>query len=417
MNSYLEPSYQILSKIFIDKSYSTLALSSQASNEAVTKIVYGVLERNVELDYIIDKLCAKRPQTSIEILLKEAIYCLLYMDVLPDYAVVNETVELTKKLGKVGVSGFVNAVLKKVCRREYKLPVQGEKNYLSIKYSKPQWFIDKMISQFGIERTMSVLDNPLTESEHIRINTKLSTLAVVKGTLMAQGIAFEQSAMKGLIVKNTAEVKEMFRTGLVTYQSPSSMLAVQALGVTDGSSVLDLCSAPGGKAVLIAEQNPKSKVIACDLYPHRVELITSYKKRMNIKNVDERQVDATKFKSEFENAFDFVLVDAPCSCFGTFRKHHDVFLQHEASSIYDMAKLQSAILENAKNYIKSGGVLLYSTCTLFDEENKNVVNKFLKSNTNFTLEKMAVPYDNEGMLQLLPKDEWDGFFIARMRKA
>ncbi|HKL94650.1 MAG TPA: 16S rRNA (cytosine(967)-C(5))-methyltransferase RsmB [Clostridia bacterium] len=416
MNSYLEPSHQILSSIFKEKSYSTIALSKQVPNDAVTKIVYGVLERNTELDFIIKSLCDKKPQLSIEIVLKIAIYCLLYMDVLPDYAVVNETVELTKKLGKREVSGFVNAVLKKVCRREYKLPTQGEKGYLSIKNSKPQWFVDKLISQFGLDTAKSILEEPIFEKEHIRVNTKLTTLAVIKATLKAQGIDVEQSAAGGLIVRNTAEVKEMFNTGLVTYQSPSSMLAVKALGVTNGATVLDICAAPGGKSVLIAEQNPNTKVVACDLYPHRVELIASYKNRMNVKNVEEQKADATKFIPDFENAFDFVLVDAPCSCFGTFRKHQDVFMQHSLSSIHEMSKLQSTILENAKRYVKPDGILLYSTCTLFDEENKTVVSKFLKANSNFKLEKMNIPYENNGTLSLLPKEEWDGFYIARMRK-
>lgn len=417
MNSYLEPSHQILSSIFRDKTYSTLALSKLTPNEAVTKIVYGVLERNTELEYIINALCAKKPQASIEIILKIAIYCLLYMDVLPDYAVVNETVDLTKKLGKGGVAGFVNAVLKKVCRREYTLPKYNEKGYLSIKYSKPQWFIDKLVSQFGKDIAKTILDEPIMEKVHVRINSKLTSLAVVKATLRAQSVDFEQSAVGGLIVRNTVEVKEMFNRGISTYQSPSSMLAVKALGVSDGATVLDICAAPGGKSVLIAEENPKSTVVACDLYPHRVDLITSYKKRMNIENIDESQADATKFNPEFENKFDFVLLDAPCSCFGTFRKHQDVFLQHNLSSITQMQRLQSKIIENAKRYVKSGGVLLYSTCTLFDEENKHVVTNFLQNNDNFKLEKIDIPYQNEGTLSILPKEEWDGFYIARMRKA
>lgn len=416
MNSYIEPSYIILSKVFKEKSYSTIALNfSSDTNDATTKIVYGVLERNIELDYIINLLCEKPPKQSIQILLKIAAYCLLYMDRLPNYAIVNETVELTKKLGKSGVSGFVNAVLQNIAKRNYTLPKENEKNYLSVKYSKPQWFIEKLISTYGKENALSILNEPNFEEEHIRINSRKTKFEIVKNTLKAQTVAFEQSEAGGLIVKNTDEIKAMFNNGLVTYMSPSSMLAVKALNVTNGGDVLDLCAAPGGKAVMIAEQNPNSRVVAGDLYPHRVKLISLYKKRMGTQNITEMQNDALKFNKDFERKFDYVLVDAPCSCFGTFRKHPDVFLQHDENSISIMQKMQRAIMDNAKHYVKEGGVLLYSTCTLFNEENKDVIDGFLEKNKDFKKEKISISKDNDGTLTVLPKEEWDGFFIARLR--
>jgi len=417
MNSYIEPSYNILCKVFKEKTYSARALSGENSlNDAATRIVYGVLDKNIELEYIINSLCAKKPRESVKIILKIGAYCLLYMDNLPDYAIVNETVEFVKSLGKGGAAGFVNAVLMRVARREYKVLKPQDTGYLSVKYSKPDWFIKRLFKEYG-EAARAILDEPQPDEEHIRINGAKTTLEAVKKTLAAQSIAFEQSAVGGLAVRNTDEVKAMFKCGLITYQSPSSMLAVQALAPRDGAKILDLCAAPGGKSVYIAELCPNSTVYACDLHKHRVELITAYKKRMGITNIKEMQHDALKFNAEFEGKFDFVLIDAPCSSLGTFRKHPDVFLRHDEKSIVELAALQQKILQNARRYVAKGGVLLYSTCTLFDAENKGVIKRFLESDAQFVLEKMPIPYDNDGMYAIMPKEHWDGFFMTRLKNA
>ncbi len=415
MNSYLEPSYKILSKIFKEKSYSTLAINQFETNDAVTKIVYGVLERNIELKYIIRQLCSKKPQTSVEIVLKEAIYCILYMNAIPNFAIVNETVELTKQIGKSGVSGFVNAVLKKVANGNFSMPTESDPNFLSVKYSKPQWFVDLMEKTYGKEIAFQILCQKPFEKEHIRINTTLTTIDKVKETLTSNKVDFLESKVGGLVVKNTDIVKKMFAKGLITYQSPSSMLAVQGLGAKNGATVLDMCSAPGGKAIYIAELNPKSKVVACDLYGHRVELIKTYAKRMRISNVEPLQADATKLNEAFVGAFDYVLVDAPCSCLGTYRKHQDIFLNQNLDTISKMIETQRKILDNAVKYLKKGGILLYSTCTLTKEENQDNA-KYLIENYDLKNEKMDIPFENDGTLQILPKKEYDGFFLAKFMK-
>jgi len=418
MNSYLEPSYKILSKVFKEKTYSTQALSGgEVINDAVTRIVYGVLDKNIELEYIINSLCGKKPQESVKILLKIGAYCLLYMDNLPDYAVVNEAVELAKTIGKSGVAGFINAVLKRICRREFQRPKQGDKDYLSVKHSKPDWFIDRLFLEYGAETALQVLEEQQPDEEHIRVNGAKTSPDAVKKTLAAQSIEFEQSAAGGIAVRNVPEIKSMFLCGLITYQSPSSMLAVHALAPADGAKILDLCAAPGGKSVYIAELCPLSTVYACDLHEHRVKLISSYKERMCVANIKEMQNDALKFNADFEGKFDYVLVDAPCSALGTFRKHPDVFLRYDERSIEELSAIQQKLLQAASRYVAQGGVLLYSTCTLFKRENNDVINAFLARNGSFSLDKCPIPYDNGGTYAILPKDIWDGFFIARLKKS
>ena len=208
--------------------------------------------------------------------------------------------------------------------------------------------------------------------------------------------------------------KSLFAEGIVTYQSSSSVLAVDALAPGGKCEVLDLCSAPGGKAVYASELAPASLVTACDIHPHRIELVKKYAARMKADNVHPVLSDATVFEPRFEGRFDFVMADVPCSCFGTFRKHPDVFLQRGEDEIKKLAAVQRRIADNAVRYLKDGGVLVYSTCTLFAEENEK--NAGYIASLGLTPEKLPVPFDNDGTLRLLPRGEWDGFFIARFRK-
>ena len=295
---------------------------------------------------------------------------------------------------------------------------------MSVTYSKPQWFCDKLEKQYGKDIARSILSAKSTTLEHIRINSRMATESDVEFLLKKNKTDFKKSDVGGYIVKANDTVRHMFDKGLVTFQSPSSILAVKALGVTDGAQILDICSAPGGKAVYMSELCPHGKVIACDLYPHRVALIQKYKNRMHTPNVKAVQADACVLNDEWKNTFDFVLCDAPCSCLGTFKKHPDVFLNKDESCISELATTQRQILENAAKYLKVGGAMVYSTCTLFEEENENVVHDFLEKNVDFVLEHISglekidggKYLDNKGMIQILPHDEYDGFFIAKIRR-
>lgn len=424
MRKHIDSAYKILSKVYQDRTYSNMAFLGERVSDMSTRLVYGTLEENVKIDYILSQLIEKKPQKSVLTLLKIGTYALLNLSDVPKFAIVSECVEVAKSNGKGGASGFINAVLKKVADGKYSLPKESDENYLSVTYSKPQWFCDKLEKQYGKEVARIILSAKSTTLEHIRINSRMATESDVEFLLKKNKTDFKKSDVGGYIVKANDTVRHMFDKGLVTFQSPSSILAVKALGVTDGAQILDICSAPGGKAVYMSELCPHGKVVACDLYPHRVALIQKYKNRMHTPNVKAVQADACVLNEEWKDAFDFVLCDAPCSCLGTFKKHPDVFLNKDESCISELAATQRKILENAAKYLKVGGAMVYSTCTLFEEENENVVHDFLEKNVDFVLEHISglekidggKYLDNKGMIQILPHDEYDGFFIAKIRR-
>lgn len=424
MRKHIDSAYKILSKVYQDGTYCNMAFLGERVSDMSTRLVYGTLEENVKVDYILSQLIEKKPQKSVLTLLKIGTYALLNLSDVPKFAIVSECVEVAKSNGKGGASGFINAVLKKVADGKYSLPKESDENYLSVTYSKPQWFCDKLEKQYGKEVARIILSAKSTTLEHIRINSRMATESDVEFLLKKNKTDFKKSDVGGYIVKANDTVRHMFDKGLVTFQSPSSILAVKALGVTDGAQILDICSAPGGKAVYMSELCPHGKVVACDLYPHRVALIQKYKNRMHTPNVKAVQADACVLNEEWKDAFDFVLCDAPCSCLGTFKKHPDVFLNKDERCISELATTQRQILENAAKYLKVSGAMVYSTCTLFEEENENVVHDFLEKNVDFVLEHISglekidggKYLDNKGMIQILPHDEYDGFFIAKIRR-
>ena len=423
MKRHINSALKVLLKIFSEKTYSNMAIKGENLSDMSTKLVYGVLDENVKIEYILSQLLRKKPQNILYVLLKIGTYAINNLTDVPTFAIVSECVEVAKMNGKTENAGFVNAVLKKVANKSYVLPNENDANYFSVTYSKPEWFVNKIVAEYGKDKAVDILSAPINECEHIRVNSRLSTLDEVKKRLESAGEEYKDSEVGGLIVRATPTTADMFKKGFITYQSPSSMLAVYALGIKDGANVLDICSAPGGKAVLMSELSPNGKIIACDLHEHRLKLIEAYKARMRATNVETLKMDATKFKPEFEGRFDFVLLDAPCSCFGTFRKHPDVFLSRCESDLQNIASTQKEIIKNAVRYLKNGGALVYSTCTLFDEENKDVVDNAQK-NGDVCLEKISFKSsvlnekfaDNDGTLQILPKGEYDGFYIARLRK-
>ena len=417
---YIETSYNALSEIYVRGAYLDAALAKVDLSGAATKIIYGVLEKDVQLEYIISDLVKQKPKSSVLVLLKIGAYCLTYMDSLPDYAVVNGVVEFAKKIGKSGVSGFINAILKKIATKHFNVP-SDEINKISFDTSKPVWFVKRILKEYGKEVGGRILSEPPFELEHIRNNPKICSALQLKTKLQNENTEYIDSSVGGFSVRNCQAVKSMFFDGAITIQSPSSMFAVQVL--KPYGEVLDLCAAPGGKSVYAAQYNRNCTVTACDLNDSKIKQIKSYCKRMTADNVSVQINDATKLNENFIGKFDCVLVDAPCSCFGTYRKHPDVFLRHDESVIKQISATQKKILDNAVLYLKRGGTLVYSTCTLFNEENIENVEYVLKkpSIVNNKIEEYDLPQnlphiEKNGTITVLPFKEWDGFFVAKFKK-
>lgn len=405
MINYLSDALQVLSEVYLDKKYVNVALTHIRTNPLTTKIIYGVIENEIQLEDIISQLVAKQPDKRIKIILKIGIYLLLYTDNIPQYAIVNESVNLTKKIGKQGLSGFVNSVLKKVSRKEYEV-----KNDLGISCSKPDWFINKIREDYDNETVERIIKARPEIREHIRENRNKPI--GIEEEFTKRKIEYEKTQVGGYYVKLDGYVKELVHNGNCTIMSPSSMLTCQVFNIDKNKKLLDLCSAPGGKAIYLSELSAgTSNITACDIHFHRLNLIESYTKKMKTKNIIVEKNDAMQFNPEYENQFDYVLLDAPCSCMGTFLKHPDVFLNKELIDIKTLANNQKKMADNAVRYLKKGGLLVYSTCTIFKEENGEVadyIGEYLKEDYSNCIIK-------DRYVSLFDKYN-EGFFIARFIK-
>lgn len=410
--SDLKVCYNILSQVYKQQTYGSISLTGkldEAKNrDFVTRLVYGVLQNNVKYDYYIAQMTAKKPQNSAVILLKIGMYCIEGMDSMPDYAAVNNTVELSKEVGKQGSSGFINGVLKAFCRKKPALPQDGAQR-LSVETSVPLWVVKQYIKQFGLQKTQEFLSCKPYELEHARINTLKTDIKSVEEKLDAVGAEYVEDPQCAdcLFVRNGQKVRPLFDAGLITFQSQTSVKCCEIAGVKDGDEVLDMCAAPGGKSVYFAGVGENVKVLSCDVYHHRLELIQQYARRMGVK-LNVRLMDATVYNKSLANAYDVVLCDVPCSGLGVAAKKPDVYLFKDKDQIFGITETQAKILENGSRYVRGGGTLVYSTCTLLKDENEDMIKKFLKQNRHFRLEeeKYFLP-DGKGS---------DGFFVAKMRR-
>lgn len=388
------------------------SLHDERDKAYVSRLFYGVLSKNVQLDYILGMLAPKKPKPKVAVVIKTGIYMLRYMDE-PDYAVTNTQTELIKKLGKKELSGFVNAVLRK--SKDVKIPISDKDKVFetSINFSCPLWITKKLVSQYGLDFTRAYLGATPTDKTHVRVNTDKISKEDFKAKL-----SFFKETPCGFFV----EYSDLKKTdsSLYTVQSLASGLAVKyyAAGLGEGVKVLDLCAAPGGKAVYIA-QLLKASVTACDIYPHRVELIRSYARRMGV-NLTAVENDATVYRPEFSEKFDCVICDVPCSGLGVMFSKPDVTFNRSEKDIPVLNAIQSAVLEQAAKYVKKGGFVNYSTCTVLREENEDIVRRFLSVHPDFSLVRASaegVEADEDGFVRLFPQtDGCDGFFVAKLRR-
>lgn len=413
--------YNLLSEVFIDNTYASLCLSNglkklddEKDKTYISNLFYGVIEKNLQLEYIIRQLTEKKPKASIAIIIKIGLYRLRFTDA-PPYAAINTAVELAKRVGKTGVSGFINAILRN--SQSVELPKEGDLNdaeFLSVNYGIPLWICKKLINEYGYKFTKDFFEYKPIKKTHIRYNSRVIKKDDFENKIEKFG--FEQSMLGYYVTHNVLSMPEK---SLFAPQSLSSMIAVNCyLDDKKDPTVLDLCGAPGGKSIYLEELVPKAKIYCCDVYPHRVELIKKYAARMG-SNIIPVLSDATKIMPEWIDKFDMVICDVPCTGLGVYKNKPDILFNKKESDVKKIVSLQSEILENAKNYVKVGGLLCYSTCTVLKEENDGVIDEFLNKNTSFRLEKSNSTYagENDGKIRLFPFNSGcDGFFVARMRR-
>ncbi|MGI6538597.1 MAG: 16S rRNA (cytosine(967)-C(5))-methyltransferase RsmB [Caldicoprobacterales bacterium] len=401
----------------------------------VTRLVYGTLEKQFTIDEILEKLAnMKRIKPWLRNILRMGAYQILFLDRVPDSAACNEAVKLCKLHGLYPFSGFVNGVLRNLSRKKKELlsltvdmPIQER---LAFQYSYPLWLADKWINDYGIEKAEAIM-KPIQDDEGItiRVNTIKISPEILKDKLVKDGFRVRDGYYMREALKITGggdiEKLTLYRHGFFTVQGESSMLVVSVLDPQPNESILDACSAPGGKATYMAEKMlRKGRICALDIHPHRVELIKMNSKRMDSEIIESYVFDASKYNQEWHQCFDRVLVDAPCSGLGTLYKKPDIKARLTLKCYKELTILQMKILQNCSYYVKPGGVLVYSTCTINVEENQNIINEFLKKNPDYELQDPApyIPYSlrnsiQNNMIQLIPSRHLtDGFFIARMRR-
>ena len=384
-------------------------------------IVKGVTERRITLDHIIASLSSfplSKIDTDALMVLRIGIYQLLYMDSVPKYAAVNECVSLSRKRSK----GFVNAVLRNFIRSgcRYELPDDPHAG-MSVEYSVPVPLLEKFISVFGEEKTRAIFEKTLEKRyTDVCVNTLKADVDSFAAELKKSGYHAERGALSQYCVKTDAPyyfLEDRF-TGEFLAMDEASQLCGASLGVRAGDLFLDTCSAPGSKSYVAAmSMNNTGRIVSSDLHSSKLSLIASGADRLGIKIIETREADARDFFPDFERAFDCVLCDVPCSGLGVIGGKPEIKYKNvkELSALPD---IQYAILSTSSRYVKAGGTLVYSTCTVLPEENELNVQKFLSANSEFSLEPFKVGNDTcDGMITLTPDVHGtDGFFIAKLKR-
>ena len=402
----------------------------------ITRVCEGTLEYKLRLDYILNQFStvpAEKMKPVIRELLRSSVYQILYMDSVPDSAVCNEAVKLARKKGFYNLTGFVNGVLRKIAREYGSIRFPGKEKpeeYLSVIYSMPKWLVQRFLEQYGFEKTEKMLEAFLKEKPTtIRIREYLVEKEAVLESLKSQKVTVE----KAPYVENAYYVKDYdylpaldaFRVGSIQVQDVSSMLVGDIAAPKEGDYVIDLCAAPGGKTLCIADKlKGTGRVDARDISRTKTDYIRENAIRQNFLNVVVTEKDATQLDSDSLEKADIVLADVPCSGLGVMGRKTDIKYKLNPAKIQELAGLQREILEQASTYVKPGGTLIYSTCTIGKEENQDNVEWFLE-NYPYELESLD-PYlceelrsetTKKGYLQLLPGvHKCDGFFIARLKR-
>ena len=412
------------SNIALNETFKTLNINSK-EKAFITEIFYGVIRNKKFLDYIIEKNTKEIKKEWIRNLLRISIYQITFMDS-DNKGVVWEATELAKKKYGVPISKFINGTLRNYLRNkdpELK-SLADEKNY-EVLYSIPKWFCDMLEKQYGSENLKQAITS-LKKIPYlsVRVNKLKYTEKEFEEFLKEKDIQIIKKIdtvyyiNSGLIINS-----EEFKTGKIIAQDASSYLAAKNLGVMPNELVLDICAAPGGKTAVLAENmENRGEIIAIDIHQHKIKLIETNMKKLGIDIVKATVMDARNVNKQGRK-FDKILVDVPCSGYGVIRKKPEILYSKNRESVEELAKLQLEILNSAADILKDGGELIYSTCTITDEENTNNIKKFLEERKEFKVEKLYIPenvlgdYDKLGGFCINYKEEiMDNFYIIKLKK-
>ncbi len=426
----------ILNSIFIEGAYANLALSKALSGSPMdkrdkaltTELVYGTVKAKGTIDWLLTK-SINRPLRKVAPImlniLRMSVYQIFYLTKIPPSAACNEAAELAKKFGHEGMVKFVNGVLRGMLRNRESLSFpsmeENEPLHISLTYMHPEWLVQRWRYRFGREDAIKLCEyDNKTASLTMRVNTLLISREALSAQLAKAGIEVHPSlwSKDGLICDKLTSLQELMeKFGRYIYiQDESSMLVADVLNPQAGETVFDLCSAPGGKTTHLAQKmGNKGRIIATDIYEHKLQLVQENAKRLHINIIQTELQDASQPRSEWLGKADKVLVDAPCSGLGVLGRRAEARWTKKEKDLSKFPFLQKKILAVGASYVKIGGRLLYSTCTLERDENTRVAADFLKTHPDFKAVEFLHPLTGEKSteLQLLPqKDNIDGFYLA-----
>ncbi len=432
--------YKVLYAQLTDGAYVNLALNevlsgthlSGADKGLAAAIAYGCVKYQIYLDYIIGKFSSvkiKKLSANVLVLLRIGIFQIMKLDRVPDSAAVDECVRLAGKLAYRS-KGFINGVLRSVVREKENIALpQKTAERLSVQYSFPMPLVEYFISLYGEDRAEAMMEAMCRSPQmHVRVNTLKASARQVRMQLEQAGVAVADGRFDDALILSGTDITalEAYKAGQITAQGAGSMTAVRALDAKPGMTVLDMCAAPGGKSVYIAQRaEDDCKLHAFDIHEHKIALIAQTAARMGIKSIVSACADAAVPMPVFEARADRVLVDAPCSGLGIIGKKPDIKYAWSAEKEEALAALQLKILDTCKSYVKPGGILVYSTCTIGEKENLGVVRAFLAENPEFSLCDMTEalpcgvqkPTAKEGYAAFFPDtDGMDGFFVCKMMR-
>ncbi|MBR4950061.1 MAG: 16S rRNA (cytosine(967)-C(5))-methyltransferase RsmB [Clostridia bacterium] len=421
-----ESAYKILFRVFSDNAFVNLSsknemekLDKKEDRALCHEIVFGVLQNLYFIDFVIkcfSKIRIKKISVNVLTILRLSIYQMYFLDKIPNSAAVNEGVLLSKKYAYKS-SGFINAVLRAVDDKNKvfeKLNSLSEKEKLSIENSVPLWMIDIFYDSYGGEHAKKICESfSIRKRNTIRINSlKKSDLELSKGIFELPYSSFYDIS---------DDISEIISKGEFYVQGLSSQICVDVLSPSENDKILDCCSAPGGKSFTSAQyMNNCGEIISCDIYDHKIKLISEGAEKLGISIINAEKRDMAVFQQDFVDKFDKVICDVPCSGFGIINKKPDIIFKNK-QSVEEIQDLAEKILDNCSGYVKNGGELVFSTCTLNKGENEMAVEKFLNAHKEFKIAEIKkYNYDNflynDFGLTILPDEIFDGFFISRMIK-
>jgi 16S rRNA (cytosine967-C5)-methyltransferase len=440
MESSRKTAVEILTQVLKNKAYSNIALGKGLDRSSldpkdkalVTEIVYGTLKYKYTIDTILShflKNGIKKADEAVLNILRISVYQLRYLDKIPQFAVVNEAVELAKKKSS-GAGRLVNGILRNYLRNP-DISYYDQSNFiekLCFEYSFPEWLVRMFISQYSQDEAENILRGlNIRPAVTVRVNTLKTSYEGAMESLKGYGYDVREGQVcpEAIIISKGRNIEDnpLFSEGLISVQDESAMLVAPAMDLRENLNVLDLCSAPGGKTCHMAEiMDNTGSIHAFDLHENKLKLIEENIQRLGITNVVCSKLDASKYTEKLISAGDRVLIDVPCSGIGIIRKKPEIKWTKDIEGTSSLIDIQRKIMLNAAKYTKAGGKLIYSTCTLNKDENEENIKWFLKKNPQYFVEPLFfgkfenVIYHKEGYVTILPNENMDGFFIAKMKK-